>query len=235
MSANEPINAVSVCASVVSVQVGTIAPLGPQNVPSAFVKRPVAGPVMAKTLGLIGDQQADLRVHGGPDKAIYCYPMEHYAKWLAERPSAEELLMPGGFGENLTTRGLDEDLVCIGDVLRIGGVTVQVTRPREPCFKLGLRFKDPQILRELLRSGRSGWYLRVLEPGLVEAGASIIRNSHPNPAWSVARLSRGLGPHATIEELAELAELPGLAAEIRDSVRAALKHRSGRGARSETD
>lgn len=223
MSANQPIHAVSVSASVVSVQVGTIAPLGPERVPSAFVKRPVAGPVMAETRGLVGDQQADLRVHGGPDKAIYCYPIEHYAKWLAERPWDEELLVRGGFGENLTTSGLDEDLVCIGDVFRIGGVTVQVTQPRRPCFKLGLRFKDPEILREMLRSGRSGWYLRVLEPGVVEAGASVTRTSHPNPAWSVARLSRRLGRHATIEELAELSELPGLAADIRDGARAALK------------
>lgn len=223
MSGSEPTNPVSVSGSVVSVQVGAIAPLGPGKVPSAFVKRPVAGPVMAKMLGLTGDQQADLRLHGGPDKAIYCYPIEHYAKWLAERPAAAEFLVPGGFGENLTTIGLDEDRVCIGDVLRIGGVTVQVTQPRQPCFKLGLRFKDPQILRELLRSGRSGWYLRVLEPGAVEAGASITRSSHPNPAWSVARLSRRLGLHATIEELAELAELTGLAVDIRNGARAALK------------
>ena len=223
MSAGERINPISVSGSVVSVQVGTIAPLGPRKVPSAFVKQAVAGPVMAETLGLVGDQQADLRVHGGPDKAIYCYPVEHYARWLAERPSAEDLLVPGGFGENVTTRGLSEELVCIGDVLRMGGVTVQVTQPRSPCFKLGLRFQDPQILGELLRSGRSGWYLRVLEPGLVEAGAWITSSDHPNPAWAVARLSRRLGPHATVEELAELAELPGLSADIRDRARAALE------------
>jgi MOSC domain-containing protein YiiM len=111
-------------------------------VPSAFVKRPIAGRVIVKRLGLAGDQQADLRVHGGSDKAIYCYPIEHYIKFLAERPSAEALV-PGGFGENLTTRGLDEDLVCIGDALRIGGVTAQVTEPRQPCFKRGSSFRRP--------------------------------------------------------------------------------------------
>jgi len=145
--------------------------------------------------------------------------------------------VPGGFGENLTTRGFDEDRVCIGDVLRIGGVTAQVTQPRQPCFKLGLRFEDSQMLRAMLRSGRSGWYLRVLEPGLVEARASITRISHPNPAWSVARLNRLFGSHATVEEIAELAELSGLAGGIRNSARAALKAASGanRGALPETE
>jgi len=157
----------SVYGSIVSVQVGRVAPLGSRQVPSAFVKRPIAGRVMVERLGLAGDQQADLRVHGGPDKAIYCYPSEHYAKWLAEHPSTESLLVPGGFGENLTTLGLDEDQLCLGDVLRIGGVKAQVTQPRRPCFKLGLRFADMQMLDAMLRSGRSGWYLRVLEPGLI--------------------------------------------------------------------
>ena len=236
MSASE-CNTTSVSGSIVSVQVGRTAPLGPRKVPSAFVKRPIAGPVMAKQLGLVGDQQADLRVHGGPDKAIYCYPFEHYAKWLAERPSDKALLVPGGFGENLTTQGLDEDLICIGDVLRIDGVTAQVTQPRQPCFKLGLHFKDPQILREMLRSGRSGWYLRVLEPGLVEAGASITRIGCRNPTWSVARLNHVFGSHARVEEIAELAELSGLAAGFRDSARAALEAATGtnRRALSETE
>lgn len=230
-------NTISVSGSIVSVQVGRTAPLGPRKVPSAFVKRPIAGPVMAKQLGLVGDQQADLRVHGGPDKAIYCYPSDHYVTWLAERPSDKALLVPGGFGENLTTRGLDEDLMCIGDVLRIGGVTAQVTQPRQPCFKLGLHFKDPQILRRMLQSGRSGWYLRVLEPGLVQAGGSITRISHPNPTWSVARLNRLFGSNATFEEIAELSELSGLAVGIRDSARASLKAASGanRGALPETE
>lgn len=229
MSTSESNDALSVSGSIVSVQVGRAAPLGPRRVQSAFVKRPVVGPVMVKHLGLAGDEQADLRVHGGPEKAIYCYPVEHYAKWSAERPSAEALLVPGGFGENLTTRGLDESLACIGDVLRIGGVTAQVTQPRQPCFKLGLRFGDPEIVREMLRSGRSGWYLRVLEPGLVEAGASITRSDHPNPAWSVARLNRLVGSRATVKELAELAQLAGLASGIRNSARAALKAASATG------
>ena len=105
MSASERIKPLSFSSSVVSVQVGTVAPLGPRKVPSAFVKRPISGPVMAKQLGLVGDEQADLRVHGGPDKAIYCYPAGHYVRWSAERPSDKALLVPGGFGE--TSRPAD--------------------------------------------------------------------------------------------------------------------------------
>jgi MOSC domain-containing protein YiiM len=176
--------------SIVSVQVGPVAPLGSTDVSSAFVKHPVSGPVMAERLGLAGDHQADLRVHGGPDKAIYCYPVEHYEKWRALAPSAGALLVPGGFGENLTTRGLDEDHVCIGDIYRIGGATVQVTQPRQPCFKLAMRFNDRRIGRAMVRSGMSGWYLRVLEPGLVESGSSITLLERPNPDWPIARLNR---------------------------------------------
>jgi MOSC domain-containing protein YiiM len=221
MSASERINIQSIASSIVSVQAGRIAPLGPRQVPSAFVKRPIAGQVMVERLGLAGDQQADLRVHGGPDKAVYCYPIEHYAKWLAERPSAEALLVPGGFGENLTTRGLDEDQICLGDVLRIGGVTAQVTQPRRPCFKLGLRFADTQMLRAMLRSGRSGWYLRVLEPGLVEAGASITTIDRPNSSWPIARLNRLIDGRGRRDEIAELASLPGIAKDLHITVRGA--------------
>jgi MOSC domain-containing protein YiiM len=108
-------------------------------------------------------------------------------------------------------------------MLRFGGVIAQVTQPRQPCFKLGLRFEDPQMVRAFLGSGRSGWYLRVLEPGHIEAGAPITRIDHPNPSWSVARLNRLLGSHATVEEMTELAELPGLGSGIRESARAALE------------
>lgn len=209
--------------SVVSVQVGQIAPLGREGVPSGFIKRPVAGPVMVEKLGLVGDQQADLRVHGGADKAVYCYPIEHYAKWAAALPSASALLVPGGFGENLTICGFDEDRVCIGDVVRIGGVTAQVTQPRRPCFKLGLRFGNPRMLGAMVRSGLTGWYLRVLNPGQVEIGASIATLDRPNPAWSIRRLNGLLGRRGTREEIAELATLRGLAGDLRTSARAALE------------
>ena len=136
MSTNEQNTPLFLSGLIVSVQVGHVAPLGPKQVPSAFVKRPISGRVMVQRLGLAGDQQADLRVHGGPDKAVYCYPIEHYAKWLAELPSAEALLVPGGFGENLTTLGFDEDGVCIGDILRIGSVTAQDSTLESLCKRV---------------------------------------------------------------------------------------------------
>jgi MOSC domain-containing protein YiiM len=223
MSASEQNTTACRTGSIVSVQVGHVAPLGPRQVPSAFVKKPISGRVMVERLGLVGDQQADPRAHGGPDKAVYCYPIEHYAKWSAECPSAEALLVPGGFGENLTTLGFDEDGVCIGDIMRIGSVTAQVTRPRTPCFKLGLRFADVQMLRAMTRSGRSGWYLRVLEPGLVEAGALITTMDRLNPSWPIARLNRLIRGDGRPDEIAELASLRGIAKDLRLTARDAIK------------
>jgi MOSC domain-containing protein YiiM len=209
--------------SVVSVQVGRVAPLGQKGVPSAFVKNTVGGPVRAEQLGLVGDEQADRRVHGGPDKAIYCYPVEHYAAWTQDEPKHAALFLPGGFGENLTLQGISEDQICIGDVLHIGGARVQVTQPRQPCFKLGLRFEDPQMLRAMLQSGRSGWYVRVLNPGAIEAGSPIAILERLNSLWSIRRFNRVLNNRqGTRDEIAELAELPGLSDELRESARAAL-------------
>jgi MOSC domain-containing protein YiiM len=179
-----------IAASVVSVQVGQIAALGREGVPSAFIKRPVTGAVMVEKTGLVGDQQADLRVHGGADKAVYCYPIEHYARWREVLRGKEDLLVPGGFGDNLTTQGLDEGQVCVGDIFQMGRARVQVTQPRQPCFKLALRFEDPQMIAAMVRNGLSGWYLRVLEPGSLEAGASIALLDRPNPTWSISRLNR---------------------------------------------
>ena len=213
----------SIGASVISVQVGQIAPLGREGVPSGFIKRPVTGAVMVEKLGLVGDQQADLRVHGGADKAVYCYPIEHYVRWREMLHGKEDLLVAGGFGENLTTQGLDEGNVCIGDIFQMGRARLQVTQPRQPCFKLALRFEDSQMIKAMVRHGLTGWYLRVIEPGLVEAGASIATLDRPNPTWSISRLNRLLGRRGTREEIAEIAALSGLAGDLRSSARAGLK------------
>jgi MOSC domain-containing protein YiiM len=212
-----------ISASIVTVQVGRVAPLGPEGVPSGFIKRSLDGPVMAERLGVAGDQQADLRVHGGPDKALYCYPVEHYARWRVLAPQYASLLLPGGFGENLTTNGLEEDRVAIGDVFQLGLATVQVTQPRQPCFKLALRFGDPHVVKAMVRSGLSGWYLRVLDPGLIEAGASITLIDRPNPEWSVARFNHLINERrGTVEEWAELAQLKGLACHWKHRARILL-------------
>jgi len=142
-----------------------------RTVRTSIFKSPVARRVRVTTLNLDGDQQSDLSVHGGTEKAVYCYPSEHYSYWRRELPDTE--LPWGVFGENLTTEGLLEDKVQIGDRLRIGSARFAVTQPRLPCFKLGIRFDRADIVKRFLRSGRTGFYLAVLQEGDVAAGNSI--------------------------------------------------------------
>lgn len=138
---------------------------------TGIFKQPVPGPVVLRRLNLDGDGQADLEVHGGTHQAAYVYPSEHYAFWRGQLPGAD--LDWGAFGENFTTEGLLEDSVNIGDTLRIGAALVRVTSPRLPCFKLGLRFGRPDIVRRFLESGRTGFYLMVTREGAVQAGDGI--------------------------------------------------------------
>jgi MOSC domain-containing protein YiiM len=140
-------------------------------VTTGIFKDPVEGRVNVQTLNVEGDKQADLEVHGGPSKAVYAYPSEHYAAW---RDELDDMEMPWGiFGENLTVEGLLEDQVRIGDRLSIGTATFQVTEPRTPCYKLAVRFDRPDVVRLMNQNGRTGFYLRVLEEGFVEAGDDI--------------------------------------------------------------
>lgn len=142
-----------------------------KNVLTGIYKEPVEGPIPVHKLGLEGDGQADLTVHGGPFQALYAYPVEHYSYW--ENYLGTEPFPPGTFGENLTLQGFMETDVRIGDIYRIGSLVLQVTSPRIPCFKFGNKLNKPDILKPFLQSGRSGFYLRVLEEGSVEAGNTI--------------------------------------------------------------
>lgn len=155
---------------VLSVNVGLPRPVPGRGgmVMTGIFKDPVAGRVRVRRLNLAGDRQADLSVHGGPDKAVYAYPSEHYPFWRNELPEHE--LAWGAFGENLTTAGWWEDEVHVGDRFRIGTAEMVVTQPRMPCFKLGLRFGRDDVIARFLESGRPGFYLRVLQEGEVEAG-----------------------------------------------------------------
>lgn len=138
---------------------------------TGIYKEPASGRVRVRRHNLEGDAQADLRVHGGEHKAVYAYPLEHYAHW--ERELGRSGLAPGAFGENLTTSDLLETEVCIGDVLRAGTAVLQVTQPRTPCAKLAHKFARPQFIKEFLLSGRSGFYLRVVEEGELGAGDTV--------------------------------------------------------------
>ncbi len=160
-----------------------------QSVSTGIFKEPVAGRVALRTLNLDGDRQADLTVHGGPSKAVYAYPSEHYEFWRAELPEME--LPWGMFGENFTTEGLNESSVNIGDQFRVGSAEVMVTEPRMPCYKLGIKFGRNDILRRFLASGRTGFYFSVLREGEVEAGDSIellARDEHNVTVADITRL-----------------------------------------------
>jgi MOSC domain-containing protein YiiM len=142
-----------------------------QEVSTGIFKTPVEKRLMLKKLNLDGDQQADLTVHGGPNKAVYAYPSEHYPFWKNELPGVN--LPWGSFGENFTTAGLVESDVCIGDRFQIGSAEVVVTQPRLPCFKLNLKFDRDDMIKRFLASHFSGFYLRVLQEGEVGAGDEI--------------------------------------------------------------
>ena len=142
-----------------------------EPVSTGIFKEPVAGRVYLRTLNLDGDRQADLTVHGGPAKAVYAYPSEHYPFWRGELPGVE--LPWGMFGENFTTAGLLETTVNVGDRLRVGTAELQVTQPRMPCYKLGIKFGRADMLKRFLASGRTGFYFAVLREGEVGAGDDV--------------------------------------------------------------
>ncbi len=195
-----------------AVHVGRVAPLGPDAVPSGFFKQPVTGRIAADTLGLAGDAQADLRVHGGPDKAIYAYPVEGYPAWIADFPSRARTLVPGGMGENLATAGLSEDEVRIGDIHRIGTAVVQVTQPRQPCFKLSLYHREPKMVRRMTETGRCGWYLRVVDAGEIGTGDRIELIERADSGWTIRHFAAIIAMKAISgETLKELIAMPGLA------------------------
>jgi len=209
--------------SVVAVHVGRVAPLGPDGVPSGFVKHATPGRVEVRPLGFAGDTQADLSVHGGPDKAVYAYAVGHYADWIAEFPQHAELFVPGGVGENLPVAGMDEADMCVGDVHAIGTALLQACQPRQPCFKFALRFGNSRLPKAMVKSGRSGWYYRVLRPGTIAAGDAVSLVERPNSDFPFTRLvaliSRG---DATREELERMAAMPGLSAQWREAARQGL-------------
>lgn len=177
-------------AQVRAVLTGVVRPYTRAASRSAIDKQALAGPVAVHPLGLAGDEQGDPRVHGGPDKAVHCYPWSHYAHWRIALPATPLLQAPGAFGENLSLDGLDEHGVCIGDRWQIGSAHFELSQGRQPCWKLNDRLQVPDMARRVQDSGRAGWYLRVLRPGQLQAGDAVRLLDRPHPDWSVARLLR---------------------------------------------
>ena len=206
--------------TLLSIHAGKVAPLGPDGVPSAFVKHRINGSAKITPLGLADDQQADLSVHGGLEKAVYGYSFDNYADWRIEYPNHAGVLIPGGFGENLCIEALREADICVGDVHRIGTSRLQVCQPRQPCFKLALRFSDKMMPKAMIKSGRAGWYYRVLEAGELTAGDTVHVEDRPNPDFSFARLVELISHgKATNAELERMQDMPGLASDWRTRAR----------------
>ncbi|PYQ32678.1 MAG: MOSC domain-containing protein [Acidobacteria bacterium] len=181
-----------------------------RKVRTSIWKNPKKGRVEVARLNLAGDEQSDLSVHGGADKAVYAYPAEHYAFWRTELPDMD--LSWGAFGENLTIEGLIESQAMIGDRILIGSAEFVVTQPRMPCFKLGIRFGREDMVKRFLRSGRTGFYLAVLREGEVGAGDRIEFTLHDDRALSVADIAalyaRDSDNQATLRRAADTPALP---------------------------
>lgn len=186
---------------------------------TGFFKQPVFGPVRLGATNLDGDGQADLDHHGGPDKAVLAYSADHYDAWRRELNNPA--LPPGAFGENFTVAGITEADVCLGDVWTIGGeAALQVSQPRQPCWKLARRWRLKTLSLQVQESGRTGWYFRVLHEGVVAAGMPLVLVERPHPAWSIARANRVM--HTDKNDgraAAELAALPCLAESWKTTLR----------------
>ena len=180
-----------------------------QAVTTGIYKEPVDGRLRLRRLNLDGDRQADLTVHGGPDKAVYAYPSEHYAYWQKRLPNMK--LPWGMFGENFTTLGLFEDMVNIGDVFRVGSSEVVATQPRMPCYKLGVKFGRMDIVRQFMESKLPGIYFRVLKEGYVQSGDEIKlidRDENNVTVKDIVQLVSGGGNEATIRRAVHIKALP---------------------------
>lgn len=178
---------------------------------SAIAKRPREGAVQVLTEGLAPDEQADRSVHGGPEMALHLYPLNHHDWWRTEIGDHPALDEPGGFGSNIAVRGLLEDDVHIGDRFRLGNALIEVSQPRQPCWKIEHRFGAKGMVARIVKTARCGWYFRVLETGEVAAGDSLERIAIGSESWSVARVFRALvARKATPDDLDALAILPAL-------------------------
>lgn len=211
-----------------SLRAGRPQPFGPRGEPSAIDKQALSKPEFLDFAGFGSDQQGDPRHHGGPEKAVHHYAAEHYSMWafeLSDAPGVQNLAV-GGFGENISTYGLTEDTVSAGDIFRLGHALIQVSQPRQPCWKLNVRFNVEQMALRVQTSGRTGWYYRVLEPGWVAPDSNLARVERPYPAWTLSRILNVLYRNRLdTDELRALAEVGALTEKMRQLVEKRLSLR----------
>lgn len=215
---------------ILSIQVGTPKTYGTEDAAdpmdglwtTSFFKEPVEGPLWLGTDSLEGNAQADLRAHGGPEKVVLSYAAAHYPAWR------DELGLPdfpyGAFAENVTVDGLSEESVCIGDTYRLGEALVQVSQSRGPCWKIARRWRIADLTERVLKSGRPGWYCRVLQEGEVAPGMTFELLDRPHPQFPISRVHQVVyGGERDPESIAALADIPELAAMPRERLRARLE------------
>ncbi|HSH85531.1 MAG TPA: MOSC domain-containing protein [Guyparkeria sp.] len=209
-----------------AVLTGRLAPLGRHGVASGICKKPLDGTVKVTREGLCGDEQGDKKHHGGPEKAVHHYPYDHYPFWRQHLPELQQdLFREGGFGENVSTVGLTEFNVCVGDIYRVGDTLLQVSQARQPCWRLNERFGEAAMAQRVQDTALTGWYYRVLEEGCMEAGDRMKLVERPAEDWSLQRVLRILYQDTLNRgELAQLAQLSVLTESWRELARRRLEH-----------
>jgi MOSC domain-containing protein YiiM len=209
----------------ISLQIGMPQTLGQGGAPdpmdqpwtTGFFKLPVTDPVWLGTTNLDGDGQADLKNHGGPEKAVNVYPVEHYPYWQQVLGTAEFPF--GSLGENFTTEGLLETEVCLGDIFEVGEALVQISQPRQPCWKLARRWRKKDLALRVQESGRTGWYFRVIREGTIQAGSRLMLAERPCPEWTVASANDVMHRRTDdIQAAQSLAVCPALAVRWRETL-----------------
>jgi MOSC domain-containing protein YiiM len=201
--------------SAIQLFIGSLQPLPPEGQQTGIFKTAVSGPLAVTLDGLCGDRQGDRRVHGGPEKALHYYPAEHYDVLAGLLPRLADQFVPGVLGENLSARGLTEAEACLGDIFVVGSCRVQLSQPRQPCWKINHRLGHQNLSRMIADGGLTGWYFRVLGEGQIRAGDSLTLEARPSPGLTLARLSAAnLAHRPAPAELETLAAASGLAPEI---------------------
>lgn len=203
----------------ISLFIGGIRPLPESGRPTGIYKQPVTSRVRIGLEGFIGDQQADRRVHGGPEKAVHLYPAAHYAKLAARFPDAAAQLLPGSLGENISTPDLDENDVHIGDIYQLGSARLQVCQPRNPCWKIDERFASDGMAAHIAEHGLTGWYWRVVTPGEVSPDDALRLETAASAAMTLAAAMQLWQTHRpALSELEKLAATPGIASHWQQKI-----------------
>ncbi|RIX48364.1 MAG: MOSC domain-containing protein [Rhodocyclales bacterium GT-UBC] len=207
----------------VSLFIGGIRPLPESGRPTGIYKQPVDTALELGPEGFVGDQQADRRVHGGPEKAVHLYPATHYARLAAQFPDAASELVAGSLGENISTPDLDETAVHIGDIWQLGSARLQVCQPRNPCWKIDERFACDGMAAFIAEHRLTGWYWRVVTPGRVTPGDRLELHSRPADSVSLAEAMQLWQSHRpSAEALEKLASAPGLASQWQQKIQQRL-------------